>query len=238
MALPFKNSRSLAKIAAVIIGAAAAAAALARSAAVPSSVTALSSSVPRLWSSVRFFLVPPYLFITVHLIIVAIWKLSDQKTHRNPNDKPADVIKPLDRNVTPLKTASAEIPAEQEAGTPISASKSGDSCVTEDEDEDSVVSSRFVLPQAKEDEYEEEEEEERFDLEDTWQAIVIKKTDTWERSSEQAAVAVEAAVERTVKRSVSFREPPATAATVDGNDELNRRFEAFIKKNYDQIRSY
>lgn len=235
MALSFKNARSLAVIAGSLVGAAAAAAAvLARFAAVHSSIAALSSSVSRLWSSVRFLLVPPYLFITVHLIIAAIWKLSDQKIRKSPNDTPADVTKPSDRNVTPLKVASAEIPLESEAVTQISAAKSVRSCVTTDSDENPAVSSRFESLESKVGEGEEVETVEGLDLEDTWQTIVMKKSATWDRSTEHAEVAPEAAGDEVARRSVTFGE----SSSADGNDELNRRFEAFIKKNYDQIRSY
>lgn len=223
------NAISIAKIAAVLICAAAAAFAVARLA-VPYFIEALSSSFPSLWSFLRVWLVPPYLFITIHVIIAAIWKLSDQKLHRNPNEKTHDAVKPLDlsldRDNAPRKAVSEDIILEPDVTSPISASKSAESCMTTDSEENAAVSSRF--------DFEKSEKEEAMDLEDTWETIVMKKSATWERSSETAAVAAEVAGERVVKRSVTFKEPPA----VDGTDELNRRFEAFIKKNYDQIRSY
>lgn len=187
---------SIAKVAAILT--LTAVAAIARFA-VPYSIAALSPAIPLL----RFFLEPPYLFITVHLIIVAIWKLSDQNPLKNPND-----------NVTPSKTASAEILVEPDPATPVSASKSAASCVTTDSEENSVVSSRF----------------ESDDV--AARTVVLKKSATWERSSEAAAAA---AVERAVKRSATMKEWPAA---VERNEELDRRFEEFIKKNYDQIRSY
>jgi hypothetical protein len=58
--------------------ASAAAAFLARMA-VPHLVSAAGAVAPRVWAVARFWLAPPYLFVTVHIIILAIWKLSDHK---------------------------------------------------------------------------------------------------------------------------------------------------------------
>ena len=47
--------------------------------AVPQLVSVAGAVLPRAWTVARFWLVPPYLFVTVHLIILVIWKLSDHK---------------------------------------------------------------------------------------------------------------------------------------------------------------
>uniref|UniRef100_A0A0D3G1P0 DUF4408 domain-containing protein n=1 Tax=Oryza barthii TaxID=65489 RepID=A0A0D3G1P0_9ORYZ len=47
--------------------------------AVPQLVSVAGAVFPRVWAAARVWLVPPYLFVTVHLIILVIWKLSDHK---------------------------------------------------------------------------------------------------------------------------------------------------------------
>ncbi|CAO2150117.1 unnamed protein product [Urochloa humidicola] len=80
------NSVLAAKVA-FVSAAVAAAASLARLA-VPQVVSVAGAVVPRAWAVARFLLVPPYLFVTVHLIILVIWKLSDHK-HFHHQAQPA-----------------------------------------------------------------------------------------------------------------------------------------------------
>ncbi|URE17754.1 hypothetical protein MUK42_10925 [Musa troglodytarum] len=53
--------------------------------AVPTATGVLASALPRFWASLCSWLVPPYLFVFIQFIVLAIWKLSDQKQpHRDP----------------------------------------------------------------------------------------------------------------------------------------------------------
>ncbi|KAG6508980.1 ESX-1 secretion-associated protein EspI-like [Zingiber officinale] len=52
--------------------------------AVPPAAGVLAPALPRLWASLCSCLSPPYLFVVIHLIVLVIWKLSDQKHHHGP----------------------------------------------------------------------------------------------------------------------------------------------------------
>ncbi|KAJ6837337.1 uncharacterized protein M6B38_122350 [Iris pallida] len=78
-------------------------------------------------------------------------------------------------------------------------------------------------------------------MDDTWRAIVLKKADTWERARrpevELEAEAAESTGERrTMRKSETFKESSEATPSSAADDEWNQRFDAFIKKNYDQIR--
>lgn len=159
---------------------------------------------------------PPYLFLVVHVIIAVIWKLSDRKPPQNPavpaDAPPKDLPEPLSPD-------------------------SDESCITDDESGEkspaSVASVRVEV---------EEESGEKDSMDDTWRAIVLKKAGTWERARrpevEAEAEAAESAGERRIMRkSETFKESSgATGSAAAADDEWNQRFDAFIKKNYDQIR--
>ncbi|XP_038971358.1 chromosome alignment-maintaining phosphoprotein 1-like isoform X2 [Phoenix dactylifera] len=230
--------------------------------AVPYAAALLASAVPRAWTALRTWLVPPYLFITVHLIIIVIWKLSDHKHHHHPHPWPADDIsmdaprplKPKDLGAAPpvmphIRKPSPEIwreispdPLESEAATPALAKEPADpsppsdaSCLTTESDEQSTASSRLDIKKsiAPAPEIVEPMEEEApapvLEIEDTdsmdatWNAIMERS-----RSSRS-----EAAAGRGIRLPEVIRAAPPAAADPD---EMNRRFEDFIKKKKDEIR--
>ncbi|XP_008802991.1 uncharacterized protein LOC103716661 isoform X2 [Phoenix dactylifera] len=219
--------------------------------AVPYTAALIASALPNAWAALRTWLVPPYLFITVHLIIIVIWKLSDQK---QPHSWPADdkspdspqPLKPKDFGASPLpRKPSPEIwqemspdPPESDSATPASAEEPGEtsppsdvSCLTTDSDEQSAAASRLDVkksitpaPETVESVMEEEsapapgaEIEENDSMDDTWNAIMSRS-----RSSRSEAAAGRGMI----------RAAPAAADP----DEMNRRFEDFIKKKKDEIR--
>ncbi|XP_010935560.1 uncharacterized protein [Elaeis guineensis] len=223
--------------------------------AVPYTAAFLAFVLPRAWAALRTWLVPPYLFITVHLIIIVIWKLSDQKhPHSWPADKSPDSsqpLKPKDFGTSPLpRKPSPEIwpetssdPPESDAATPAPAKEPGEpsspsdvSCLTTDSGEKSTAVSildvkKSIAPAPESVEPVEEEEpaalapalgveiEENDSMDDTWKAIMERSMSRSSRS--------EVATARGMIR--------AAPAAVDP-DEMNRRFEDFIKKKKDEIR--
>ncbi|XP_020080036.1 uncharacterized protein LOC109703723 [Ananas comosus] len=100
--------------------------------------------VPGTRGSARAWLVPPYLFITVHLIILVIWRLSDHKLHRDHSPPPAQeaaeepAAKPRDLARKPTPESWHEDPA------PPPESSESSSCVTTESDEGSTASSRVL----------------------------------------------------------------------------------------------
>ncbi|XP_019710870.2 uncharacterized protein [Elaeis guineensis] len=228
--------------------------------AVPYAASLLASAVPRTWDALSTWLVPPYLFITVHLIIIVIWKLSDHKHHHQTHSWPADdmspdapqPLKPKYLGAAPLLTKpSPEIwrefshhPPESEAATPAMAKEPADpsppsdaSCLTTESDEKSTASSRLDIkksivsaPESVEPVEEEEEEapvpvleiEENNSMDDTWKAIMQRSSSS---RSEAAA-----------GRGIRLPEVVRAAPVVADPDEMNRRFEDFIKKKKDEIR--
>ncbi|KAJ3692967.1 hypothetical protein LUZ60_012062 [Juncus effusus] len=249
---------------------------------IPHIANLLSIALPKLWTVLSAWMSPPYLFITVHLIILVIWKLSEQKLPHKDAD-PQSFTKPkqqLSHEISPHEISlgsdqqlippgedsapkrklsrdiSPEIPLDRSANhqmksrrgfstqeisspkisreIPNERSQSDESCVTEEESEErsnSTASSRLEMrrmskPGPKMDrvklEYQIgstvlEEKTEEGDVDDsmdaTWKAIV-------EKIPRLAAPSVKGAREK---------EPSA------GEDEMNQRFDDFIKKSRDQI---
>ncbi|XP_072984465.1 uncharacterized protein [Typha latifolia] len=111
---------------------------------------------------------PAYLFITVHLIILAIWKLSDHKQRAPPPPPPPP---PRSSKHSPPEFLPSRIP--EGSGDP---SPSDTSCVTTESDERSTASSRAdvrksVKPPPESVEMVEEVEEEGQSMDATWNAI-------------------------------------------------------------------
>ncbi|XP_078176574.1 uncharacterized protein LOC144570693 [Carex rostrata] len=82
---------------------------------VPYISSLLSVAVPQIWAVISAWLAPPYLFITVHFIILVIWKLSDHKPSRDhliaPHQAhPVPVVKPKQQQLP--REISSEIPRE------------------------------------------------------------------------------------------------------------------------------
>ncbi|XP_072995200.1 uncharacterized protein [Typha latifolia] len=206
----------------------------------PYFVTFLATVLSRFWA-------PPYLFVAVHFIILVIWKLSDQKHHHHdqiqyapiPDEKAKVLVVqdppvPIPRNSTPefwreISLVSGEIKAGSGAGEPDPGGppKSEESCVTLESDAASTAESRSEAEKSVETAAADEVVNGES-MEATWKAIM-------ERSARPVTAAA-AEVE------VEVAAPPPTPARARrkeesvGADEMNRRFEDFIKKNYDQIR--
>jgi hypothetical protein len=224
-------------LAAKVALAAAAAGSAARLAA-PHVVAATGAVVPRVWAVARFWLAPPYLLVTVHLIILVIWKLSDRKQHFQAHPWPVAHPPPpagAEEAVTVAK--EAEFDAHGTGGhvdrdypspefSPDSGGGGADSCVTTESDEDASSSSyHYYSVEATTTTSSVPPEQERAavlerepslttvedgdddDLDATWNAIMQKT-----RSARQSP-------------------PPRARDPSVGAEEMNRRFDDFIKKN-------
>ncbi|CAL9210697.1 uncharacterized protein LOC135616666 [Musa acuminata AAA Group] len=75
--------------------------------AVPTATGVLVSALPRFWASLCSWLVPPYLFVFIQFIVLAIWKLSDQK---QPHRDPWAVEERKQETLDPVKTRAFELP--------------------------------------------------------------------------------------------------------------------------------
>lgn len=130
-----------------------------------------------------------------------------------------------------------------EEPSPGSASES--SCITTVSEEKSTASSSSngllvpestmtaIYPEGKEETTLVDERNETESLDDTWNAIT-SKSGRWERSKPPPSTQPLAAGEGSAQ--VSATVVTGNNALSAGNDEINKRFEDFIKKNYDQIR--
>ncbi|KAJ8477537.1 hypothetical protein OPV22_021264 [Ensete ventricosum] len=224
--------------------------------AVPAAIEALASALPGSLSFLRSWIAPPYLLVAIHFIILVIWKLSEQqqqqqhhhhteqweaheRTTESENPRKFECFEPI-LDASLLRTASPEICRAERSISPRTAavpgpelgesSSSDASCLTKESDERSMASSVFlakeiVEPESKSSIAVAEAEDARpaagkARMEDvsvnaTWKAIM-------EKSSRVAA-------ERAARQ-------PEMSPSAASHDELNRRFENFIKKNYEQIR--
>ncbi|KAJ8459385.1 hypothetical protein OPV22_032311 [Ensete ventricosum] len=228
-------------------------------AAVPVAAGALASALPGFWESLRSWLGRPYLFIAVHFIILVIWKLSDQKQQQHQHHREEWVVEEHmtdsgsrakvesfnhSHTAPLLRKPTLEIwPSATKVGVPSvdpgESSTSEASCITTESGERSTASSAFMAEKSAEPESKSsimvtEEEAEAVaaatvaglanaSVEATWKAIAQK-------SSRTAAVPPAAAKSRQHARQP---EPPPSST---GHDDLNRRFDDFIKKNHEQIR--
>ncbi|CAO2044230.1 unnamed protein product [Urochloa humidicola] len=238
----------------------AAAASLARLA-VPQLVSVAGAVVPRAWAVARFWLVPPYLFVTVHLIILVIWKLSDHKHFHQAQAAPKDPW-PVAHHTPP---APAVLPAEVPAVPAIKVkedfdaaagyldhefspdSGGGESCVTTESDEDASSSSpssyatdvrRSMAPPPPHEPALFLEREPSLppsqtldgdgddDLDATWKAIMQRT-----RPAAAAAAPATSPAPRPPAQRSPQRPPPRARDPSVGAEEMNRRFDDFIKKN-------
>lgn len=218
--------------------------------AVPPAAGVLASALPRFWASLCSWLVPPYLFVVIHLIILVIWKLSDQKQQLQEEKPPVGVgdVKaktfvppsaappsgePLAESwheVMPSPKTAPELVVGSGAGEPsdppteekpAASSSFGINTSTEPSRETSDVSDELETAAAA-------ASENAVDIDSmdaSWKAIMKKSPSRgWEKPGGREPRPSE-------KVAIRWREPSAT-----GRDELNRRFDDFIRKNYDQIR--
>ncbi|CAL9756204.1 unnamed protein product [Musa acuminata subsp. burmannicoides] len=193
--------------------------------AVPPAAGVLASALPRFWASLCSWLVPPYLFVVIHLIILVIWKLSDQKQQLQEEKPPVGVgdVKAKTFTAPELVVGSgagepSDPPTEEK---PAASSSFGINTRTEPSRETSDVSDELETAAAA-------ASENAVDIDSmdaTWKAIMKKSPSRgWEKPGGREPRPSE-------KVAIRWREPSAT-----GRDELNRRFDDFIRKNYDQIR--
>ncbi|KAM0949737.1 hypothetical protein DsansV1_C05g0055721 [Dioscorea sansibarensis] len=210
---------------AVLLAGAASAAALARTS-IPYSL-ALLSSLPGAWSSFRSWLAPPYLFAAIHFIIIIIWKLSDNKQNNrdaDPQPKPRDIVS---------RKPSAELWTEIRTDLLESDCRSPDPAVEQEQSSDgSCVTDESLVNET---------------MDATWKAIVeaaasparpqLRKSETWERTDR--APATEVARDPVFRHSATFKESSGwrgREVPVMGHEELDQRFEAFIRMNREEMR--
>ncbi|XP_015691617.2 uncharacterized protein LOC102718359 [Oryza brachyantha] len=240
--------------------------------AVPQLVSVAGAVFPAVWAAVRLWLVPPYLFVTVHLIILVIWKLSDHKHFQAqqqlkdpwPHPPPAAAAVPAAEDAPSLVVnrkeefgAGVEYGGgmlEHEPAPEISPdSGGGESCVTTESDEDassaasytsdarrslappaqelSVFEREFSLPPSavaatavdsvRDDDASAAAAVDDDDLDATWKAIMQKT-----RPAAAAAMAPPPA-----QKAPAAPPPPRARDPSIGAEEMNRRFDDFIKKN-------
>ncbi|ONM12154.1 hypothetical protein Zm00014a_014642 [Zea mays] len=221
--------------------------------AVPRLVAVAAAVLPRAWAAARLWLVPPYLFVTVHLIILVIWKLSDHRhsqqqaaaaQHKDDPWPPAAELPSTAAAATPAVRAKEEqygqpLPAEFSSPSPDSGG--GGSCVTTESDEDASSPSPDVLwrslapaPQERAVVLEREPslppsqavdgDDDDDDLDATWNAIMQKTRPAAPAATPPAPAPAPAAHHQQ-------RPPPRARDPSVGAEEMNRRFDDFIKKN-------
>ncbi|CAL9136601.1 unnamed protein product [Musa acuminata var. zebrina] len=213
-------------------------------AAIPAAAGALASAVPGFWEFLRSWLAPPYLFIAVHLIILVIWKLSDQKQEHHQHREQWAAAERMAEPENPAKMWRDEIspslttPAVR-APDPGEFSTSDASCLTTESGEISTASSASAVKKSVEPE--------------SMSSLTVKKYEDEAAAAATAAGTANDSMEATWKAIMeksprAAEVPPPTASSgrgsrqpvappsSTGQDELNRRCDDFIKKNYEQIR--
>ncbi|KAG6525409.1 uncharacterized protein LOC122049429 [Zingiber officinale] len=202
--------------------------------AVPPAAAALSSALPRLSASLCSCLAPPYLLVVINLIILLIWKLSDQRHHHGESchveEKPtevADIVKIKPSEPPPPSPPAVSLspdtrpfswphipPSPEPDETPDP--DSGDSQLTDShatDDGDSLDKAAEIS-------------DENDSMDATWKAI-MEKTPRGRGTLGKA----EPPRPSPAPAAIRARLPSAT-----GREEWNQRFDDFIKKRHDQIR--
>ncbi|XP_042451287.1 uncharacterized protein LOC122036136 [Zingiber officinale] len=210
-------------------------------AAVPATAGALYSALPGLRASLRPWFSPPYLFVAVHFMILAIWKLSDRKQQRqserwSATEPGGDPIKiksfvsahsyELNQKCSPvihcdeisLSSASAAISSSESSSSNIS-------CLTLDSVESSTASSKKAIELDSKRCITEEEDRE-----------LVTALETAGIENDSMEVAWKAITEKSSQASAWPAPAPAPPSSFAGDDDLTQRFEDFIKKNHEQIR--
>ncbi|KAH0436092.1 hypothetical protein IEQ34_026473 [Dendrobium chrysotoxum] len=196
---------------------------------VPYSADLLSSSLPRIRTLAFAWLSPSYLFITVHFIIIVIWKLHPHNHH--PQEQNEEEIQYLSKE--------SEIP---DAVPPTAAAilDSPDSLPDPPDPDPDPPDPVPDTPNSGETDLDESHDS----MDATWKAIVTKsataveaaapprmrKSDTWERCGRDREGSPAATMERKFRKSETFRRISV------GREELFGRAEAFIRTHYEQRR--
>lgn len=191
--------------------------------AVPTATGVLASALPRFWASLCSWLGPPYLFVFIQFIVLAIWKLSDQK---QPHRDPCAVEKRKQEALDPVKTRAFELPPT------VSLPREPSDASTRELEEKPAASSAFetetsIEPSAESGDLLEEAElaadsaVENDSTETTWEAIM-------EKSSQGRDPRPMEAVE------TNGEEPSATAA--GENDSMEATWKAIVEKSSRETR--
>ncbi|CAL9063338.1 unnamed protein product [Musa banksii] len=204
-------------------------------AAVPAAAEVLSSALPGFCASLRSWLAPPYLLIAVHFIILAIWKLSDQMQHREQwavEERTAEPGSPRRfKAFEPAPTAGllrgpspGILPPPTTMATPapdpVERSPSEASCLTAESGDRSTASSALASKRS----VEPESQSSMTTVEEEDEAVAVAETEIESTDATRKMIG---------EQSPPPPQPPAASAS---HDELNRRFDDFIKKNREQIR--
>ncbi|XP_042471987.1 uncharacterized protein LOC122054243 [Zingiber officinale] len=210
-------------------------------AAVPATAAALYSALPGLRAFLRSWFSPQYLFVAVHFMILAIWKLSDRKQQPQSDrwsatEPGGDPIKiksfvsahsyELNQKCSPvihcdeisLSSASAAISSSETSSSNIS-------CLTLDSVESSTASSKKAIELDPKRCITEEEDKE-----------LVTALETAGMENDSMEVTWKAITEKSSQASAWPEPAPAPPSSFSGDDDLTQRFEDFIKKNHEQIR--
>ncbi|XP_017702231.1 uncharacterized protein LOC103723521 [Phoenix dactylifera] len=181
------------------------------------------------------------LLITVQLIIVAIWKLSNARPRGN---------QPQNHDNNPL----APPPDSPETWYDVPSSPT---TTTSPESKSSLSppAEPVIPPQIVEEEAASSADDENDSMDETWRGImeggglpakpVLKKSQTWERCKEVEAVGEKAVGRREMRKSETFKEKAKVIVEegwrrrdvlVVSQDELFRRVETFINKHHENLR--
>ncbi|XP_074590901.1 uncharacterized protein LOC141846759 [Curcuma longa] len=199
--------------------------------AVPPAAAALSSALPRLSASLCSCLAPPYLLVVINLIILLIWKLSDQRHHHGEpwhvEEKPLEVA-----DVVKIKPSEPPPPPPPPSPPAVSLSPDPTPLLPEPNetpDPDSGVS-QLTDAHTTDDgdplDKEAESSDENDSMEATWKAIM-------EKTPRGGGTPGKAEPRRPLPSPATIR---ARLPSATGREEWNQRFDDFIKKRHDQIR--
>lgn len=199
---------------------------------------AVVPSVDQLFSTQRSVL------ITVHLIIAAIWKLSNAN---NRDDHPHNSDIPVAPPPYPPETWYAVDPSSPTTSATTTSPESKSSASPPEEP--------VIPPETLEEEVSSSSDDGENSMDTTWRAImegggrpakpVLKKSQTWEKCKEDTVVGEQAVVRREMRKSETFKEKTKAIeeegwrkrdVLVVSQDELFRRVETFIKKHHENLR--
>ncbi|PKI43645.1 hypothetical protein CRG98_035970 [Punica granatum] len=218
------------------------------------------SQLPLLWRSVLSWLRPPYLYVVINAIIISI--AASSKLHRSHDTSP-DESPPAENGVQddrPQEIIGGAVEPEGFRDLPVKSFPEEDA-----PSEKPLASSRFVHRRPAKSSPEggkalKVTRPKRHEtLENTWKAITEgrpmpltrhrRKSDTWENGHHQdSKTQLSSPQQQKMRKSETFRDrtneleqSPSSPGTMrralsPGQDELNRRVEAFIRKFNEEMR--